>query len=202
MHAVMGRAYTAAMASIPSSNPARGAPRSLTGLLPFLRPYRIHILLSGVFLVLAALATLAFPMALRGLIDGGLVGGSASDKGAQAMALRGHFEALFAVAVALGVFSPPRKYEFAPNNSVDMVLTFRNIHNWIPTGPDNLKALFTSVYDSLKPGGVFGVVEHRLPASKTQDATASSGLPVSNSSALAVKAAEMVFICFSCVDAG
>ena len=56
MHAVMGRAYTAAMASIPSSNPARGAPRSLTGLLPFLRPYRIHILLSGVFLVLAALA--------------------------------------------------------------------------------------------------------------------------------------------------
>ena len=110
MHAVMGRAYTAAMASIPSSNPARGAPRSLTGLLPFLRPYRIHILLSGVFLVLAALATLAFPMALRGLIDGGLVGGSASDKGAQAMALRGHFEALFAVAVALGVFSAARFY--------------------------------------------------------------------------------------------
>ena len=106
----MGRAYTAAMASIPSSNPARGAPRSLTGLLPFLRPYRIHILLSGVFLVLAALATLAFPMALRGLIDGGLVGGSVSDKGAQAMALRGHFEALFAVAVALGVFSAARFY--------------------------------------------------------------------------------------------
>ncbi|KQQ47706.1 methyltransferase [Duganella sp. Leaf126] len=77
--------------------------------------------------------------------------------------------------VALGVFSPPRKYEFAPNNSVDMVLTFRNIHNWIPTGPDNLKLLFASVYDSLKPGGVFGVVEHRLPAAKTQDATASTG---------------------------
>ncbi len=106
----MGRAYTATMASIPSSHPARGAPRSLTGLLPFLRPYRVHILLSGVFLVLAALATLAFPMALRGLIDGGLVGGSASDKGAQAMALRGHFEALFAVAVALGVFSAARFY--------------------------------------------------------------------------------------------
>lgn len=77
--------------------------------------------------------------------------------------------------VALGVFSPPRKYEFAPNNSVDMVLTFRNIHNWIPTGPDNLKALFASVYDSLKPGGVFGVVEHRLPAGKAQDEKASSG---------------------------
>jgi len=77
--------------------------------------------------------------------------------------------------VALGVFSPPRKYEFAPAGSVDMVLTFRNIHNWIPAGPENMKALFASVYTSLKPGGVFGVVEHRLPANKTQDETASSG---------------------------
>ncbi len=98
------------MASTPSSTPARGAPRSLTGLLPFLRPYRTRIMLSGVFLVLAALATLAFPVALRGLVDGGLVGGAAADKGAQAMALRGHFEALFAVAVALGVFSAARFY--------------------------------------------------------------------------------------------
>ncbi|MBT9511034.1 MAG: ATP-binding cassette domain-containing protein [Acidovorax sp.] len=97
------------MASTSSSTPARGAPRSLTGLLPFLRPYRAHIALSGVFLVLAALATLAFPMALRSLIDGGLVSG-ASDKGAQAMALRGHFEALFSVAIALGVFSAARFY--------------------------------------------------------------------------------------------
>jgi predicted methyltransferase len=77
--------------------------------------------------------------------------------------------------VAMGVFSPPRKYEFAPAGSVDMVVTFRNIHNWIPLGGDNLKALFGSVYTSLKPGGVFGVVEHRLPANKTQDAEASSG---------------------------
>ncbi|MFY3386887.1 ABC transporter transmembrane domain-containing protein [Paracidovorax sp. MALMAid1276] len=89
---------------------ARGAPRSLSGLLPFLRPYRGRIALSGVFLVLAALATLAFPLALRGLIDGGLVGGSAADKGAHALALRGHFEMLFAVAVALGVFSAARFY--------------------------------------------------------------------------------------------
>jgi len=97
------------MASTPSSTPARGAPRSLTGLLPFLRPYGGRIALSGVFLVLAALATLAFPMALRTLIDGGLVSAS-SDKGEQAMALRGHFEALFAVAIALGVFSAARFY--------------------------------------------------------------------------------------------
>ena len=97
------------MASLLSSTPARGAPRSLTGLLPFLRPYRTRIALSLVFLVLAALATLAFPMALRNLIDGGLVSGT-GDRGAQAMALRGHFEELFAVAMALGGFSAARFY--------------------------------------------------------------------------------------------
>jgi ATP-binding cassette subfamily B protein len=59
------------------------------------------------FLVLAAGATLAFPVALRSLIDGGLV---QSDKGAQVMALRDHFAALFAVAVALGMFSAARFY--------------------------------------------------------------------------------------------
>lgn len=97
------------MPSLPSSTPARGAPRSLTGLLPFLRPYRARIALSLVFLVLAALATLAFPMALRNLIDGGLVS-AMGDRGAQAMALRGHFEELFAVAMALGGFSAARFY--------------------------------------------------------------------------------------------
>ena len=79
-----------------------GNPKSLSGLLPFLRPYRGRIGLALLFLVLAALATLAFPLALRSLIDGGLV---QTDRGAQVMALREHFVALFAVAVALGLFS-------------------------------------------------------------------------------------------------
>ncbi|MEY4268310.1 MAG: hypothetical protein RIS90_2845 [Pseudomonadota bacterium] len=83
------------------------SPKSLSGLLPFLRPYRTQIALAGVFLVMAALATLAFPLALRSLIDDGL---AQSDKGAQVMALREHFAALFAVAVALGVFSAARFY--------------------------------------------------------------------------------------------
>ncbi len=82
-------------------------PKSLSGLLPFLRPYRAHIGLTLVLLVLAAVATLAFPIALRSLIDGGLV---QSDKGAQVMALRDHFAILFAVAVALGLFSAGRFY--------------------------------------------------------------------------------------------
>lgn len=60
-----------------------------------------------IFLVMAAVATLAFPVALRSLVDGGLV---KAEPGAQLMALRGHFAALFGVAVALGLFSAGRFY--------------------------------------------------------------------------------------------
>ncbi len=92
-----------------NSPPAPGKPQSLSGLIPFLKPYRIRIALAGLFLVLAAVATLAFPWALGLLIDGGLsAGGSVQDKGAQLLALRGHFFDLFLVAVALGCFSAAR----------------------------------------------------------------------------------------------
>ena len=90
-----------------SERPKSTNPKSLSGLLPFLRPYRGRIAMALVFLVLAAVATLAFPVALRSLIDGGLV---QADKGTQVMALRNHFAALFAVAVALGLFSAARFY--------------------------------------------------------------------------------------------
>ena len=87
--------------------PVKASPRSLSGLLPFLRPYRVRIGLAILFLVMAAVATLAFPVALRSLIDGGLV---QTNKGEQVMALRNHFVALFGVAFALGLFSAGRFY--------------------------------------------------------------------------------------------
>ena len=90
-----------------SDRPKSTNPKSLSGLLPFLMPYRIRIGLAMVFLVMAAVTTLAFPVALRSLIDGGMV---QADKGAQVMAMREHFVALFAVAVALGLFSAGRFY--------------------------------------------------------------------------------------------
>ena len=95
------------MASSAAPSPAKGSPQSLSGLMPFLRPYRLQIGLAVLFLVLAAATTLVFPLALRSLIDGGLI---ESDKGAQTMALREHFLALFSVAVALGLFSAARFY--------------------------------------------------------------------------------------------
>ena len=86
--------------------PARDV-RSLRGLLPFVRPYRARIAAAALFLVLAAVSTLIFPVALKSLIDQGFV---AADPDARVMALREHFFALFAVGVALGVFSGARFY--------------------------------------------------------------------------------------------
>jgi ATP-binding cassette, subfamily B, bacterial len=93
------------MATVPAA--AKASPRSLSGLVPFLRPYRGRIGIAILFLVLAAVATLVFPMALRGLIDGGL---SAANKGEKLLALREHFVELFGVAAALGLFSAARFY--------------------------------------------------------------------------------------------
>src|SRR5688572_2715635 len=90
-----------------SERPKAATPRSLSGLLPFLRPYRGRIALALLFLVAAAATTLVVPAAMKSLIDGGLAAG---DRGAQLMALRGHFLALFGVGVALALFSALRFY--------------------------------------------------------------------------------------------
>ncbi len=77
--------------------------------------------------------------------------------------------------VRIGLFEPPLAYAIAPAGSVDMVLTFRNMHNWVEMGDDTLQTALKAVHTALKPGGVFGVVDHRLPAAMAQDAKASSG---------------------------
>lgn len=87
--------------------PAAKNVRSLSGLRPFLRPYRVRITWAVVFLILAAVSTLVFPVALKSLIDQGLV---AADPGDRVLALRGHFFALFGVGAALGLFSALRFY--------------------------------------------------------------------------------------------
>lgn len=100
-------APSSAAASASSRTASAGRVGSLTGLAPFLRPYRGRIALAGLFLVGAALTTLVFPVALKSLIDQGLI---AADPGSRVMAMRGHFVALFAVGVALGAFSAARFY--------------------------------------------------------------------------------------------
>lgn len=57
--------------------------------------------------------------------------------------------------------------------TADVVLTFRNLHNWMSSG--YAEKFFADAYDALKPGGVLGVVEHRLPSTQAQDPKATSG---------------------------
>lgn len=57
--------------------------------------------------------------------------------------------------------------------TADAVLTFRNVHNWM-SGDYTAKA-FEDAYAALKPGGIMGVVEHRLPSSAEQDPRGATG---------------------------
>ena len=73
--------------------------------------------------------------------------------------------------VERGLFEPPSAYNIAKPNSVDLVLTFRNLHNWTGQGDEGLKKVLAEVFKVVKPGGVLGVVDHRLPASKPAGST-------------------------------
>ena len=60
----------------------------------------------------------------------------------------------------------------AEPNSVDAIVTFRNLHNWL--GPQ-MDSIFKSSMFALKPGGIFGVVEHRANPGTSLKAMKSSG---------------------------
>jgi predicted methyltransferase len=63
--------------------------------------------------------------------------------------------------------------DVVPAGSLDMVVTFRNIHNWMAR--DTAAQAFASMYRALRPGGVLGVVEHRGNPAVPQDPHAKSG---------------------------
>ena len=68
---------------------------------------------------------------------------------------------------------PEGASDAVPPGSVDMVLTFRNVHNWMSRGV--AEQAFATMYRALKPGGVLGVVEHRGNPATPQDPKAKSG---------------------------
>lgn len=62
--------------------------------------------------------------------------------------------------------------ELGEEGSLDMVVTFRNVHNWM--AKDNEDVAFNAFFKVLKQGGILGVVEHRAPNDRT-DPKASTG---------------------------
>jgi predicted methyltransferase len=64
-------------------------------------------------------------------------------------------------------------YDVAPAGSADLVLTSRNVHNWMGAGFAD--EAFAGFYKALKPGGILSVEEHRAAADKPQDPKAADG---------------------------
>lgn len=67
----------------------------------------------------------------------------------------------------------PNQPEFAPNGPVDIVLTFRNVHNWAKAG--TAESMFSGFARALKPGGILGLVEHRAKPGTSLDDQIRSG---------------------------
>ncbi len=69
--------------------------------------------------------------------------------------------------VVVTTLAPPSSVVIAPAGTADMVLAFRNIHSWM--GGDVLAETFVAAYDALKPGGVFGIVQHRAKDGRDEE---------------------------------
>lgn len=63
--------------------------------------------------------------------------------------------------------------DIAPAGTADLVLTFRNLHDWVPRG--TAEADLRAMYRALKPGGILGIEDHRASADLPQDPQAKSG---------------------------
>ena len=67
----------------------------------------------------------------------------------------------------------PGHFNIAPAGSADLVLTFRNLHNWMDDG--YAERALAACFTALKPGGILGIEEHRGRTDKPQDPKAESG---------------------------
>jgi predicted methyltransferase len=96
---------------------------------------------------------------------------------------------------------PPQDVAIAPAGSADLVLTFRNVHNWV-NADYKLDAgkVFATFFTALKPGGILGIVDHRWPDAKTEDANAGNGYVSEDRIKALAKAAGFEFVAGSDVN--
>jgi len=64
-------------------------------------------------------------------------------------------------------------FDIAPAGSADLVVTFRNVHNWMARGTAG--QVFAAAFKALKPGGILGIEEHRAATDQPQDPQAANG---------------------------
>ena len=75
--------------------------------------------------------------------------------------------------VEVRVLHPPADLSLGPDGTADAVVTFRNVHNWVTGGIAD--QIFAAAFRVLKPGGVFGVEEHRAKPDADPMKVADSG---------------------------
>ena len=75
--------------------------------------------------------------------------------------------------VTVTTLAPPASVAIAPAGSADLVLAFRNVHSWMRAG--TLADTFVAAYEALKPGGVFGIVQHRAKDGRDEEAMKATG---------------------------
>ena len=77
------------------------------------------------------------------------------------------------------VFDAAGAAQRVPDGTADVVLTFRNVHNWMMGAGRNNEPYgeeaFRQLYAMLRPGGTLGVVDHRLPESADSARERTSG---------------------------
>ncbi len=67
----------------------------------------------------------------------------------------------------------PGHFDIAPAGSADLVLTFRNLHNWM--GGGYADEALAACFKALKPGGILGIEEHRGRTDRPQDPKGENG---------------------------
>ncbi len=102
-------------------------------------------------------------------------------------------------AAHVTVLEPPEALQIAPKGTVDRVLTFRNIHNWMKSG--QLPTVLATFFEVLKPGGVLGVVEHRETPGHILDSQAVTGYVSENYLRTMAEAAGFKFLARSDINA-
>lgn len=101
--------------------------------------------------------------------------------------------------VEITALMPPAQTTAAPAGSADLVVTFRNLHNWVRDGLD--EAMFKAMYDALKPGGILGLVAHRGSAEMVGAQAAKTGYLAESEALRIAKAAGFEFVAKSEINA-
>ncbi|WP_049766153.1 class I SAM-dependent methyltransferase [Rhodopseudomonas palustris] len=102
-------------------------------------------------------------------------------------------------AVKLTEFAPKNPAPIAPDGSADVILTFRNLHNWLKQG--NADQALATFYRALKPGGILGLEDHRGQRDVAQDPRALDGYVRQDYAIALVQRAGFEFVASSEINA-